>query len=117
MVIAAEQIAIAHDGLSTIGRVASDAVQSSNVIFDDVVFHLDIRHHEDDKLSELESDIRDKFKAISEEAKGVEIIRWEKITDIKALNFDPKAVSCVREACSGFPKHELVSGAGHDLCV
>lgn len=114
MVLAAEELAEQHGGLATIGRIGSVAAQSTNVILDDVHFHLDIRHHEDAGLDALEAAVRARFAEIVEMQEGVEIRKWEQTNASTAVKFDPVAVQCVRDACAEYPKEELVSGAGHD---
>ena len=117
MAQAADAIAIEHGGLATIGRLWSEAPQSTNCILDDVVFHLDLRHHEDAKLEVMENVIRREFDAIVKSTKGARIERFDFLSESKAVTFDPLAVGCVRAACEGYPSHELISGAGHDSCV
>jgi len=60
---AIEEIANDHGGLCTIGRINSDAPQSTNCILDNIVFHLDTRHHEDHKIDEMEKVLRAKLEA------------------------------------------------------
>ncbi|WVF69414.1 hypothetical protein IAT40_004191 [Kwoniella sp. CBS 6097] len=114
MALTAEQLAVSFGGLATIGRLGSLASQSTNCILDDVVFHLDIRHHDDDKLDQLEAAIRESFAKIAEQALGVRLASWEPLTASQAVRFDPLAVDCVRNACKAYPKEEIISGAGHD---
>ncbi len=115
LVLAAERLAIEAGGLSTIGRVWSEAPQSTNCILDDVSFHLDIRHHDIVKLDDLEASIRREFLAIVDKTL-VKLDRWELLTTSDPVNFDAECVSAVRTACKAtpWPHHELISGAGHD---
>ncbi|OCF40034.1 amidase [Kwoniella heveanensis CBS 569] len=114
MALSAEELAVRFGGLATIGRVGSLATQSTNCILDDVVFHLDIRHHDDDQLNRLEAAVRESFAKIVEETLGVRLASWEPLTASQAVQFDPLAVDCVRHACKAYPKEEIISGAGHD---
>lgn len=118
MVLAAEEIAKAHGGLCTIGRVGSDAVQSTNCVMDDVVFHLDIRHREAEGMDALEQAMRTEFARIADmkESQGVKIAKWDTLTSVAPTRFDETAVQCIRSAAGSFPSHSemLVSGAGHD---
>lgn len=118
MVLAAEDIAKAHGGLCTIGRVGSEAVQSTNCVMDDVVFHLDIRHREPEGIEALESAMRAEFASIVEmpESQGVKLARWDTLTAVAPTRFDEEAVECVKDAMAPFEHHPepLVSGAGHD---
>ncbi|WVQ85845.1 hypothetical protein IAT38_008013 [Cryptococcus sp. DSM 104549] len=114
MVVAGEELAVSHGGLLTIGRVSSVAPQSTNCIMDDVVFHLDIRHHEVERLDLLEAAVREKFEKIVEGSQGVKMGEWEQLSRTDPTVFDKEAVSCVRDATKGYPVQELISGAGHD---
>lgn len=109
-----ESVANRHGGLGTIGRIFSDSPQSTNCVLDDIVFHLDIRHHNDDALAAMHADVKKAFYEIAEKAQGVRIDRWKLLTAYPALKFDELAVSCVRDACRDYPKFDLISGAGHD---
>lgn len=109
-----DEVALRHGGLATIGRIWSDNPQSTNCVLDDIVFHLDIRHHKDDHLALLEKDIRAMVEKVVDGAKGVRLDRFKVLNAVPAVDFDPLAVSCVKEACKGFSEHELISGAGHD---
>jgi len=111
---AIEEIANEHGGLCTIGRINSDAPQSTNCILDNIVFHLDTRHHEDHKIDEMEKVLRAKLEEIVSSAQGVKVEKFERIANNAYVKFDPLAVSCVEQACSSYPKHSIVSGAGHD---
>ena len=111
---AIEEIANEHDGLCTIGRISSDAPQSTNCILDNIVFHIDTRHHADDKIDEMERVLRAKLDEIVSTAQGVKVERFDRIANNAYVEFDPLAVSCVEQACAGYPKHSIVSGAGHD---
>ena len=115
MVLAAERLAIEAGGLSTIGRVWSEAPQSTNCILDDISFHLDIRHHEIAKLDDFEAAIRREFLAIVDKTE-VKLDRWELLTSSDPVDFDAECVSAVRTACKStvWPLKELISGAGHD---
>ena len=113
-VVAAEEIAHQFDGLATIGRVGSDAPQSTNCIIDDVAFALDIRHHEDSKIEAMEVALREKLSSLAQSAQGVDVVRFDQIANNAYVKFDPLAVSCIQDACSAYPKHSIVSGAGHD---
>jgi N-carbamoyl-L-amino-acid hydrolase len=114
MVVAAEQLAKDYGGLATIGRMGSQAPQSTNCILDDVEFHLDIRHHDDAKLDQLEKAIRDRFAAIVTESRGVDMVRFGALTASASTKFDPKAVACVAKACKQWSQSPIISGAGHD---
>ena len=113
-VIEAEQTANELDGLATVGRMWSDTPLSTNVIVDNVAFHLDLRHHEDKVIDQMEARLKAKLDAFVGEAQGVELVKFERIADNAAVVFDPTAVGCVKAACGGYPPHIIVSGAGHD---
>ncbi|WWC63882.1 uncharacterized protein I303_106487 [Kwoniella dejecticola CBS 10117] len=114
MALVAEKLAVELGGLTTIGRVSSLAPQSTNCILDDIVFHLDIRHHELDRLEDLESQLRKEFQAIVGSSKGVEMKEWKQLSDTAPTAFNQTAVSCVENAMKDIPHKVLISGAGHD---
>ncbi|BEI85627.1 hypothetical protein CcaverHIS002_0510280 [Cutaneotrichosporon cavernicola] len=116
LVLAAEEIAKSHRGLCTIGRVGSAAIQSTNCVMDDVVFHLDIRHRQLEGMDALERAMRKEFARIVGGEEGVEIARWDTLSTVDPTVFDADAVNCVREAArlTGTAHDDLVSGAGHD---
>ncbi|GMK59700.1 hypothetical protein CspeluHIS016_0803060 [Cutaneotrichosporon spelunceum] len=116
LVLAAEEIAKSHGGLCTIGRVGSAAIQSTNCVMDDVVFHLDLRHGDKSGMEKLEEAMRCEFARIVAAEDGVRIARWDTLTAVEPTVFDIKAVQCIREAVQavGGALEDLVSGAGHD---
>ncbi|CAK9785201.1 amidase [Cutaneotrichosporon oleaginosum] len=116
LVLAAERVAQSLGGLCTIGRVGSTAAQSTNCVMDDVVFHLDLRHHTAEGMAALEGTMRAEFATIIAGEEGVEITRWDTLTAVQPTVFDTEAVACVRHAAeaTGMAHEDLVSGAGHD---
>jgi acetylornithine deacetylase/succinyl-diaminopimelate desuccinylase-like protein len=111
---AIEDIANEHDGLITIGRMHSDTPQSTNCILDNIVFHIDSRHHEDAKIDEMERVMRARLDEIVDKAQGVRVEKFERTNNNAYVKFDPLAVSCVEEACAAYPPLSIISGAGHD---
>lgn len=114
MVVAAEELAVQHGGLATIGRMSSIAPQSTNCVMDDVVFHLDVRHHELAKLDRLEKAMRETFDGIVKSCQGVSMHSWATLDITHPTTFDALAVNCIREATKSYPEEVLISGAGHD---
>lgn len=113
-ILAAEEVALENGGLATVGRVSSDAPMSTNCIIDNIVFHVDIRHHEDEKISAMEEALRQRLDAIVGQKQGVKVERFEVIADNKYVRFDADAVQCVKDACAQWAHPPIISGAGHD---
>ncbi|GGJ78394.1 Zn-dependent hydrolase [Pseudomonas matsuisoli] len=103
----------APKGLVTVGQL--DIARSSrNTIAADVRFTLDLRHHEDAALADMEHEARERLARIAEE-RGLTIdIQRHWLSP--ATPFDPACVNAVREAVEGlgYPYRDIVSGAGHD---
>jgi beta-ureidopropionase / N-carbamoyl-L-amino-acid hydrolase len=103
----------APKGLVTVGQL--DIARSSrNTIAADVRFTLDLRHHEDTALADMERTARERLARIAE-ARGLTIdIQRHWLSP--ATPFDPACVNAVREAVEGlgYPYRDIVSGAGHD---
>jgi hydantoinase/carbamoylase family amidase len=114
MILAAETIADVFGGLATIGRIGSHAPQSTNCIMDDVLFHLDLRHHDDAELDKMEATIRKRFTEITSQLLGVEIAEYKALTGTSSVRFNDLAISCIQEACKDYSSEALISGAGHD---
>lgn len=128
MIVQSNKIAKAHKGLATTGIVEMEP-GSINTMAHTVRFTLDIRHFEDNKLSEIEDACRREFEqiAIEDSEKGCSL-EWRQLTDSPAVKFHKECIGAVEasatEACSDLPntatdgklwKH-MVSGAGHDSC-
>ncbi|ORY84876.1 putative N-carbamoyl-L-amino acid hydrolase [Protomyces lactucae-debilis] len=107
------RIAVAHDGLGTVGVIQSWP-QAVNTIPGTVKFSVDLRHAQDDKLDTLEAAVRKQLEQHAKEA-GVKL-ELKKTWDSPAINFHPDNVSCVRQAAeaAGLSSRPMRSGAGHD---
>lgn len=116
LLLAAEAAAKQHGGLCTVGRVGSKAVQSTNCVMDDVVFHLDLRHPQREGMDALEAAMRAEFARVVDGEEGVSIARWDTLTAVDPTVFDAEAVDCIRAAAQGTGRShaDLISGAGHD---
>ncbi|MFF2018449.1 Zn-dependent hydrolase [Paenibacillus sp. NPDC058177] len=111
--LAIEQIAVEHGGVATIGtlKLAPGAI---NVIPGEVVYSVDLRHEEAEKLLQMEIAIREALTGIAEE-KGLSlsIIATDSAPPVRSsqMIMDTLAESC---RINEFPEHYMVCGAGHD---
>ena len=117
MVARIEEIAggRAPHAVGTVGRL-DVSPNSRNTIPGEVRFSVDIRHPDADALAAMDTEIRDAFARIAQQA-GVEVAIdqiWEK----PPIVFDSRCVEVVREAAAGlgYGHRDIVSGAGHDAC-
>ena len=128
LIVLSNSVAKKHGGLSTTG-ILTQQPGSINTMAHTVTFTLDIRHHTDEKLSEIEKACRAEFVRIAEKEseKGCEV-EWKELVDSPAVHFHQDCVSAVeesaKEVCGDLPmtaedgqlwKH-MISGAGHDSC-
>ena len=128
MIVESNSIAKEHNGLATTGVIEMKP-GSINTMAHTVQFTLDIRHHSDAKLSEIEDACRKAFARIgSDECERGCSVSWDEWTNSPAVEFHPDCIAAVQasaeEACAGLTaesddgllwKH-MVSGAGHDSC-
>jgi len=89
---------------------------SRNVIPGEVFFTIDLRHPDDNVLSQMDHQLREVCNSISSEL-GLEM-KFEEIWYSPPVPFDKGCVDSVREAAiaAGFSHRNIVSGAGHDAC-
>jgi beta-ureidopropionase / N-carbamoyl-L-amino-acid hydrolase len=101
---------------ATVGMVQVHP-NSRNVIPGRVFFTIDIRHPNDDVLSEMDRKVRDGVARIAIETK-LEVTRLEQIFYYAPIAFDKACVDSVRAAAErfGYSHRDIVSGAGHDAC-
>ena len=117
LALAVQEIALAHapNGVGTVGRVEVEP-NSPNVIPGAVRMTVDLRHHDDAALQDME----ERLYAATEQAAlddRVEIAT-RKLHDIAAIRFHPDCIAAVRTAAEalGLAHRDIVSGAGHDAC-
>ncbi|MFF2910260.1 Zn-dependent hydrolase [Paenibacillus sp. NPDC057934] len=111
--LAIEQIAVEHGGVATVGtlKLAPGAI---NVIPGEVVYSVDLRHEEAEKLLRMERAIRGALASTAEE-KGLSLsmISTDSAPPVRSsqMIMDTLAESC---RVNGLPEHYMVCGAGHD---
>lgn len=104
-------IAKSAGGYATVGEFTVTA-PSRNVVAGEVRFSLDLRHHDDHLLDEMEHAVHRRLNAINGEISS-------KVTPIwvsPSVQFDTDCISAIRKAAenSGLHWRKIVSGAGHD---
>lgn len=128
LIVLSNSIAKKHGGLSTTG-ILTQQPGSINTMAHTVTFTLDIRHHTDEELSEIENACRAEFVRIAEKEseKGCEV-EWKELVDSPAVHFHQDCVSAVEESAKevcgdlsmtaedGHLWKYMISGAGHDSC-
>jgi len=90
---------------------------SRNVIPGRVFFTIDIRHPEDEVLTQMDAELRAGIADIAAAGK-LETTKLEQIFYYKPVTFDADCVASVRAATQrfGYSHRDMVSGAGHDAC-
>jgi N-carbamoyl-L-amino-acid hydrolase len=110
-----QQIALAHapTAVGTVGRVEVEP-NSPNVIPGVVRMTVDLRHHDDAILADMEARLYAAIERIGRDGK-VEIAT-RKLHDIAAIRFHPDCIAAVRAGAEalGLPHRDIISGAGHD---
>ena len=89
---------------------------SRNVIPGQVFLTIDIRHPDDDVLSDMDDAIRQGIRNISEQADLS--YQLEEIFYYAPVPFDESCVAAVNSAAKncGYSSRKIVAGAGHDAC-
>ncbi len=115
MVEAVHQIGLHHapDACATVGFVQVSP-NSRNTIPGRVFFTVDFRHPDDERLSEMDHDLKDAFRWIAR--KGRLDIDIKEFWYFPPTPFDDGCVAAVRDTAGrlGYPHRDIVSGAGHD---
>lgn len=128
LIVEANKIAKAHDGLATTG-ILNMQPGSVNTMAHTVTFTLDIRHRSDEKLAEMEKQCRHSFQNIAENdsERGCKL-EWKQLVDSPAVTFHHDCIAAVEdsaiEVCEDLAQtasdgklwKEMISGAGHDSC-
>lgn len=112
-----ERIALAHapTAVGTVGRVEVEP-NSPNVIPGLVRMTVDLRHHDEAVLDDMEARLHAGIERIAKDRK-VEIAK-RKLHDLAPVRFDPDCIAAVRAgaAALGLAHRDIISGAGHDAC-
>jgi len=108
-------LALAHapTAVGTVGRVEVEP-NSPNVIPGVVRMTVDLRHHEDAVLQDMERRLEASIARIRADA-NVEI-ELKKLHDLAAVKFHPDCIAAVRAGAEalGLAHRDIISGAGHD---
>lgn len=127
MIVAANAVAKAHDGLATTG-IFQAAPGTVNTMAHTTTFSLDLRHVQDAVLAKMIAACKEEFaKVASDTEKGCEV-EWELLVDSPAVKFHEECIAAVQASaeavCGQLPAHAegkelwrpMISGAGHDSC-
>lgn len=103
----------APEGLTTVGEL-SIAKSSRNTIPGLVNFTVDLRHHRDSAIDEMEQQVRQRLADIASR-RGL-LVSVEPHWISPATPFDAECVAAVQQAVDGlgYAQRRIVSGAGHD---
>jgi len=104
-------IAKSSGGYATVGEFTVDS-PSRNVVAGKVCFSLDLRHHDDRILDDMEQAMRRRLSIISDGISTMLTTLWVS----PSVQFDTDCISAISRAASasGLPWREIISGAGHD---
>ena len=108
-------LALAPTAVATVGRVEVEP-NSINVIPGVVRMTVDLRHHDDAVLQDMETSLHAAIEQIALDDK-VEIA-LKKVQDLAAVKFHPDCIAAVRAGAEalGLLHRDIISGAGHDAC-
>ncbi|BEI80398.1 hypothetical protein CcaverHIS002_0109270 [Cutaneotrichosporon cavernicola] len=119
IIAAANDVAVKHDGLATTGIISLEP-GSINTVAKTVNFSMDIRHMNDDKLEEMDKDLRARADEICRGAARGCTVEWNKLSAFPVTKFHESCVDAIRAAAEFSVGKDLVrdiySGAGHDSC-
>jgi beta-ureidopropionase / N-carbamoyl-L-amino-acid hydrolase len=115
MVEAVHSVAMQHapDAVGTVGLMEVQP-NSRNVVPGEVFFCVDLRHHNEAVLDQMETEFRASLPQVLE-ALGLSF-EEKRIWKNPAVHFSAELIDCVRQgaAKSGYATRDIVSGAGHD---
>ncbi|OAL40213.1 hypothetical protein AYO20_00633 [Fonsecaea nubica] len=115
MISRVEEIALAANGLSTVG-VINSWPQSPATVPHKVVFSVDLSHHSTEVRERMIADTCAEFARIAQANKCT--VEIEDIWNSPAVQFHDDCISCVREAARNAAGEEnvreMMAGAGHD---
>jgi N-carbamoyl-L-amino-acid hydrolase len=106
-------LARAPTAVGTVGRVEVEP-NSPNVIPGVVRMTVDLRHHDDGVLQDMEESLYAAIERIAGDGKVR--IESRKLHDLAAVKFHPDCVAAVRAGAEalGLSHRDIISGAGHD---
>jgi hydantoinase/carbamoylase family amidase len=114
--ITVEELARRESAFGTVGYLTT-ATSSPNTVPGGAFCTLDLRHHSEQTLDTIESELREFLAQLERQRAGIELSMtrtWCK----KSVMFDKAALDCVREAATDVVGaslvDELISFAGHD---
>lgn len=120
MIVKANEIAVKHDGLASVG-ILNLGPGVVNVIPDDVSFTLDMRNVKDQKLTEMIEEFKQEFTKITKSVGDKVKVDFEHLHTQPATHFNKTCIQCVEDsAIELFGKDQyrkITSGAGHDSCA
>ena len=115
LAVEVQEIALAHapTAVGTVGRIEVEP-NSINVIPGVVRMTVDLRHHDDAVLQDMEGRLYAAIETIAS-AQKVKIVS-RKLQDLAAIKFHPDCVAAVRAGAEalGLAHRDIISGAGHD---
>ena len=100
-------------GLVTVGEIGIRNA-SRNTIAADLTFTVDLRHHDDARIAEMEAALRGRFAEVA--ARRGLTVQIDQHWVSPATPFDAACVKAVADAVAAldYPHQRIVSGAGHD---
>jgi beta-ureidopropionase / N-carbamoyl-L-amino-acid hydrolase len=117
LAVEVQKIALARapTAVATVGRVEVEP-NSINVIPGMVRMTVDLRHHDDAVLQDMETSLHAAIEQIALDDK-VEIA-LKKVQDLAAVKFHPDCIAAVRAGADALElaHRDIISGAGHDAC-
>ncbi|KAK5047570.1 hypothetical protein LTR84_006667 [Exophiala bonariae] len=126
MIVESNKIAKAHSGLITTGLVETEP-GSINTTACTTRFTLDMRHHLDSELANIEDECLTTFRRIAaEDSEAGVLVEWQQLAANPAVTFHHDCISVIESAAEDalvdLPKtandgklwKHMVSGAGHD---
>lgn len=119
LILKGNELALKHKGLFSVGILQlSPAVV--NVIPEEVLFVIDIRHHEDSVLECFLEEYKNEMKKILDVTGKHFEVTMQPVIEQPAVKFDEKCVKCVEstaiEVHGEDSSIKMTSGAGHDSC-
>lgn len=126
MVVAANAVAKAHDGLATTGIFNAEP-GTVNTMAHTTTFTLDLRHVSDQVLAEMVDECKAAFQSAAQDTEKGCQVDWKLLVDSPAVVFHPDCISAVEDSaaavCAQLPGASskqlwkpMISGAGHDSC-
>lgn len=117
MVVKGNEIARKHGGLFSVGIMELEPAVV-NVIPQQVRFVIDIRHHLDEKMAEIYSEVQAELYQAAK-VSGLNITyETKELVNQDAVHFDSKCMACIKESSDELFGEDqsipIVSGAGHD---